>query len=100
MPKMSYKTGSTIVLKSTVSGDPASQRSARIVAAMPETQGSRRYRIRLDGENFDRTVSQDDIDVAASANQTPVAVATQVSKPGGWINHDLVRTRKLRPNAE
>ncbi|MDQ1185569.1 MULTISPECIES: hypothetical protein [Agrobacterium] len=95
MPKMSYKTGNVIVLKSRTNGDPTSQQSARIIAAMPETtQGSRRYRIRLDGENFDRTVSQDDIDLAATAKQKPDTAATKVSKPGGWINHDLVRTRK------
>jgi len=94
MPKTPYKTGNIIVLKPRSNGGHASQQSARVIAAMPETQGSRRYRIRLDGENFDRTVSQDDIDLAATAKQTPVAVATKISEPGGWINHDLVRTRK------
>jgi len=94
MPKMTYKTGNIVVLKSRNNGDPASQQNARIITAMPETQGSRRYRIRLDSENFDRTVSQDDIDPAASANQTLAAVVTIVSKPGGWINHDLVRTKR------
>ncbi len=94
MPRMSYKIGNVIVLKSRHHGDLASQQSAKIVAVMPETQGGRRYRIRLANENFDRTVAHDDIDVEASVRQTPDAIAPKVSKPGGWINHDLVRTRK------
>lgn len=93
MPRISYKIGNVVVLKSNY-GDLASQQSAKIVAVMPETQGSRRYRVRLADEKFDRTVAQDDIDVSASIDQTPDAIAPKVSKPGGWINHDLVRTRK------
>lgn len=94
MPKQNYLSGDRIVLKASSPADHTATLSAMIVAVMPENQGTRRLRIRLDGENFDRTVSEDDIDQTLSPSRKPDAAAHQTIKSGGWINHDLVRTRK------
>ena len=94
MAGTSYKAGDIIALKSRNHGDLASREIARIVAVLPEAQGNIRFRVRLEGENFDRTVSRDEIDALASPGMMPDRGAHESRKSGGWINHDLVRTRK------
>lgn len=88
-----YRPGTAIILKSRSLGSEQIETRAVVVSVQPETRGAIRYRIRIEGERFERTVSQDDIDALGSP--TP-DVVTAVG-PGGkssWINHATVRTRK------
>jgi hypothetical protein len=62
MPRVQYHSGDTICLKTRMRGSVQPQGIGRIVTSLPEMHGAIRYRVRLQGENFDRTISEDDID--------------------------------------
>ncbi|MCO6186762.1 cold-shock protein [Rhizobium sp. L1K21] len=97
-----FHPGDLIVLKPRTLGRVEFKGSARIVAVQPaETHGHVRYRVRLDEENFDRTVAHDDIEApaaqAADASQAADAdgsagVATHNPAPS-WVNINTIRTR-------
>ncbi|MCX8999611.1 cold-shock protein [Rhizobiaceae bacterium BDR2-2] len=95
MPKHRYRSGDTIVLKSRVLGSIQPQGSGRIMSALPEAQGLVRYRVRFEHENFDRSISQDDIDTTASSPRTREPQgASPRDGTSSWINPNAIRTRK------
>lgn len=61
-----YQTGDMIVLKDGPVRIARSNGSCKILAALPESQGSKRYRVRFESETFDRSVSEDEIDLTRS----------------------------------
>lgn len=97
MSDVRYSLDDMVVLRPRSLQGVPQQITVRIVSCQPETTtGAIRYRVRLPGENFDRTISSDDIDVMASPakgtrTQDPIAR----HKPGSnWINAASIRTRK------
>lgn len=99
MPIVQYHSGDTICLKTRMRGSIQPQGTGRIVTSLPETQGAIRYRVRLQGENFDRTISEDDIDRtqhhAPATTETDNTEATDQKTTGSsWIDLSAVRTRK------
>jgi hypothetical protein len=96
MQAVRYQTGDMIVLRARALDGVAQSVSARIVACQPETRGAIRYRIRLEGENFDRTVGSHDIDTLASpASERRPEDPQSSRKPGSsWISTAGIRTRK------
>lgn len=95
MSKVRYQPGDAIALKPRTLGSIDPQGKGQIVSVLPETQLSVRYRVRLHNENFDRSISQDDIDHAASA-ATVVETTRDVSRgPGSsWVDLKSIKTRK------
>ncbi len=88
-----YKAGDTVVLKDGPFRMVKSAGSCKILAAMPELQGSLRYRIRFDSENFDRSISEGDIDVDRSpATGSAKSVPSKGKDP--WLKANSVRTVK------
>jgi hypothetical protein len=61
-----YQTGDMIVLKDGPVRMARSNGSCKVLATLPESQGARRYRVRFDSETFDRSVSEDEIDLSRS----------------------------------
>ncbi|MBB4954935.1 hypothetical protein H4S14_002828 [Agrobacterium vitis] len=61
-----YQTGDMIVLKDGPVRIARSTGSCKVLATLPESQGVRRYRVRFDSETFDRSVSEDEIDLTRS----------------------------------
>ncbi|HZG28970.1 hypothetical protein SAMN05421890_1890 [Ensifer adhaerens] len=96
MSEVRYAPDDMVVLHARTLDGVAQQVTVRIVACQPETRGTVRYRVRLTGENFDRTVSSHDIDTMASpARGTIGKSATSRPEPGSsWINAAKIRTRK------
>ena len=95
MQAVRYQTGDLVVLRPRTLDSVAQSVSARIVACQPETRGAIRYRIRLEGENFDRTVGSHDIDTLASPPSGKSAAEPQSRRPASsWINTSAIRTRK------
>jgi len=95
MAAVRYRSGDMIVLKSRTLGGAQSQGQGHVVALMPETQGAVRYRVRLQGENFDRSISEDDIDTQASATREPDTKSVAPRQSGSsWIDLSSIRTKK------
>jgi hypothetical protein len=100
MSEVRYAPDDMVVLHARTFQGVPQQVTARIVACQPETRGAVRYRVRLPGENYDRTVGVDDIDAIASPDKgTSINVDGQEApsrhKPGSsWINAAAIRTRK------
>lgn|SRR5690606_35097434 len=98
MQKFTYRCGDTVVLKSRARGSVQPHGTGEIVAVLPETQGVIRYRVRIEGENFDRSIGQDDIDNDASSNGTPKSKTTTTTSHddtgSSWIDLSAVRTKK------
>lgn len=61
-----YQSGDLIVLKDGPLRVSRSNGSCKVLAALPESQGTKRYRVRFDSETFDRSVSEDEIDLTRS----------------------------------
>jgi len=96
MLKVPYRCGDKIVLKMRTRGSVQPHGTGEVVAVLPENQGVIRYRIRIDGENFDRSIGQDDIDNDASSRGTPKS-KTPTSRGdtnASWIDLTAVRTKK------
>lgn len=95
MSKIRYRSGDTICLKPGVLGRGQPERPGHVLSALPETHGLVRYRVRFDNENFDRSISQDEIDMAASTSKA--AQEMPVGQAGGsssWVNLNSIRLRK------
>ena len=92
-----YRPGDLIVLKPRTRGSLQPQETARIVSLQPETRGPMRYRVRVQGEQFDRSIGEDDIDTEAATNATAVTETNNAStrKAGSsWIDMSRLRSKK------
>lgn len=61
-----YQTGDMIVLKDGPVRIARSNGACKVLATLPESQGAKRYRVRFESETFDRSVSEDEIDLTRS----------------------------------
>ncbi len=91
-----YCTGDTIVLKARTRGSVQPKGTGQILTVLPITYGLARYRVRLNGENFDRNIDEDDIDTEAStARVIEVNRSSAHQKTGSsWIDLSALKTRK------
>lgn len=96
MPEVRYRPGDTIVLKPNALGGVQPQSAGRIIALLPEAQRSVRYRVRLQGENFDRSIDEDDIHAEASTARRPDPNSDSSRGRHGstWIDLSIIRTKK------
>ncbi|MBP1851951.1 cold-shock protein [Rhizobium halophytocola] len=78
-----FKTGQMITLKN--NGLPVARMSGecKIMATLPETGGMRQYRVRFEGETFERCVGEDDIQTSpAKAPQRKPAADSKEKQHG------------------
>ncbi|OLP42709.1 cold-shock protein [Rhizobium oryziradicis] len=61
-----YQSGDMIMLKDGPLRMARSGGSCEVLATLPESQGAKRYRVRFANETFDRSVSEDEIDLTLS----------------------------------
>jgi hypothetical protein len=78
MRKNSYHCGDTVFLKSGVLGNAQPDGPGRIVSVMPEAQGTVRYRVRFQHENFERSVALDVDGLAARQRRKPLATRNRI----------------------
>ncbi len=100
MSEVRYAPDDMVVLHARTFQGLPQQVTVRIVACQPETRGAVRYRVRVSGENFDRTVGVEDIDTASSQamGSAPHAGSQETSSRhklgSSWVNTAAIRTRK------
>lgn len=96
MPENRYRPGDTVVLKTRALGNARPDGPGQVVSVLPEAQGSIRYRVRFPHESFERSISQDEIDAAASFVRGRDAKEASASRGGktSWIDPSAIRIRK------
>ncbi len=95
MDRHQYKIGDRIVLKERSSRTLKSGGPCRVLAALPESQGFRQYRVRFETESYDRMISEDDIDIENSPASGSGPAPGSVSKgKDPWLKASNVRTGK------
>lgn len=96
MSRKTYAIGDPVVLKAGLSRKIADERTCRIVGVLPNDHGEVQYRIRLDGETFERRIVQSDIDAEETAapsakRAAPVSIA---GKSSPWLKPLNIRSGK------
>ncbi|KPF42817.1 cold-shock protein [Rhizobium sp. G187] len=95
MSKHKYAIGDMIVLKDGPVRLARAGGACKVLATLPETGGSRQYRVRFDGETFDRCVAEIDIDPSRSkASARAPATSTLKKEQTSWLKASSVRTAK------
>lgn len=96
MAKNRYIAGDHVLLRAQGVGGQMPQGEGRIISVQPESQsgGPRRYRIRLTGENFDRSIGEDDIDASAATAKQQVKTGGERKAGSGWINSISMKVNK------
>lgn len=91
MSRKTYAIGDRIVLRAGLSHSPAGERTCRIVSLLPADHGEVQYRVRREGETFERRIVHSDIDTAESA--VPVSCDSPASpgKAGSWLKPSSIR---------
>jgi hypothetical protein len=88
-----YAIGDQLVLKEGPVRLARSNGTCKVLATLPETGGSRQYRVRFESESFDRCIAESDIDPSRSKASTPAPV-TPKKESTSWLRANSVRTAK------
>jgi hypothetical protein len=88
-----YSIGDTVTLKDGPIRLARSNGSCKVLATLPETGGSRQYRVRFESESFDRCIAETDIDPSRS-KASARAPATPKKETTSWLKASSVRTAK------
>jgi hypothetical protein len=88
-----YSIGDLLVLKEGPVRLARSTGTCKVLATLPETAGSRQYRVRFENESFDRCIAEGDIDPSRS-KASARAPATPKKESTSWLKASSVRTAK------
>jgi len=88
-----YRVGDTVILKDGPVRMAKASGVCKVLAALPESQGSRRYRVRFDSENFDRSVAEDEIEAGRSTTSASSPARSNEDKDP-WLKASSIRTAK------
>lgn len=95
MPRKTYRSGDTVVLKTGAMGKGHPTGPCRITTVMPESQGVVRYRVQFAQESFERSISGDEIDADASVSRPrDAAAASSQNRSASWVNPAAIKIRK------
>ncbi|MBB3286795.1 hypothetical protein FHT91_002175 [Rhizobium sp. BK347] len=89
-----YRIGDTIILKRGILGNSGPLGRCQIISYSPEADGAAQYRVRFEGEKFERRVLHTDIDVEASPALPPNIGFPSGAKPSGWVHSIAISARK------
>lgn len=89
-----YSVGDTVVLKSGFLRKAEPETICRIASILPEAQGMVQYRVRFGNENFERRVTEGDIDRAASSASMGEGRPTSPAITSSWVNLNSIRVKK------
>lgn len=93
MRKHLYSIGDSVMLKDGPVRVARSGGACKVLATLPETGGSRQYRVRFESESFDRCIAETDIDPSRS-KASARAPATVSKESTSWLKASSVRTAK------
>jgi hypothetical protein len=93
MTRHRYSVGDLLVLKEGPVRMARGSGACKVLATLPETGGSRQYRVRFESESFDRCIAEIDIDPIRS-KASARAPATPKKESTSWLKASSVRTAK------
>nr|WP_298101739.1 cold-shock protein [uncultured Shinella sp.] len=96
MRRKTYAAGDHIVLKADPSRKTADECRCRIVGVLPNDHGEVQYRVRLDGETFERRIVESDIDAeeVATPSRDTAAKVSIAGKASPWLKPLNIRGGK------
>ena len=96
MSRKTYAIGDHVALKAGLSRTATGERTCRIVGVLPADHGEVQYRVRLEGENFERRIVHSDVDTDETAKPAArKAAATEGAQKGGaWLKPSSIRIAK------
>ena len=96
MSRKAYAVGDHVVLKAGLSRATTGTRTCRIASVLPADHGEVQYRVRLEGETFERRVVHSDIDAEETATPAARKAATveTAGKGGIWLKPSSIRIGK------
>ncbi len=94
MSRLSYGVGDIIVLRSGLTRTAKADRRCKIVSVLPNDHGHAQYRVQLSTENFERRITEDDIDPAESPQPHLQETTTQVAEAGPWLKPSNLKIGK------
>jgi len=96
MSRKTYAMGDHVVLKAGLSRKTADGGRCRIVGVLPNDHGEVQYRVRLDGETFERRIVESDIDAEETAAPSPdtTSKVSFAGKASPWLKPLNIRGGK------
>jgi hypothetical protein len=94
MAQHRYGIGDMVALKSGAFRSRESTGLCRIVSVLPEAYGLAQYRVRFDAENWERRITQDDIDKDASPRTLTESDAVSAEPSGSWVNLNKIKIKR------
>lgn len=97
MSRKPYAIGDHVVLKAGLSRAATGERTCRIVGLLPADHGEVQYRVRREGETFERRIVHSDIDTdesAAPPSRGTAATAATSGKASPWLKPSSIRIGK------
>ncbi|MBB4480002.1 cold-shock protein [Rhizobium sp. MC63] len=94
MGRPNYKVGDTIVLKSGLTRTAKAEKRCRIASILPNDHGHVQYRVRFDAENFERRITEADIDTGKSPCEASPEAVAKSDGAGSWLKLSSIRIGK------
>ena len=94
MNKHRHNVGDVVVLKSGAFRSGETEGPCRIVSVLPDTNGLTQYRVRFEGENCERRITQEDISHEAAASVSDKSTPTLTPSGGSWVNLNTIKIKK------
>jgi hypothetical protein len=88
-----YKVGDRIVLNKGPTGFVSHDGPCRVVSLLPTSFNEPQYRVRFEGENFERCIPESDIDMEKSSRAVPTEGAAHSPGRSTWVT-SLATTNK------
>ena len=89
-----YEVGDMIVLKDGFTRTVEAVRTCKIVAALPEFQGAPQYRVRFGNENYERRITEADIDAESTSAPPAPDMPDADVKGTSWVASLRIKTKK------
>ncbi|MBB3135780.1 hypothetical protein FHS26_003526 [Rhizobium pisi] len=94
MSRASYKVGDMIVLKSGLTRTAKTDKRCRIASILPNDHGHVQYRVQFAAENFERRITEADIDAGESPSSTSPEAAARTDSAEPWLKFSSIRIGK------
>ncbi|NKL01611.1 cold-shock protein [Rhizobium leguminosarum bv. viciae] len=94
MGRQNYKVGDMIVLKSGLTRTAKANKRCRISSILPNDHGHVQYRVQFDAENFERRITEADIDTGESPSRASPEVAAKSDGAEPWLTFSSIKIGK------
>ncbi|MBY5515016.1 cold-shock protein [Rhizobium leguminosarum] len=94
MGRPNYKVGDMIVLKSGLTRTAKADKRCRISSILPNDHGHVQYRVQFDAENFERRITEADIDIGETPSRVSPQAAAKSDGAEPWLKFSSIKIGK------